>query len=166
VIYYETYKDYLSTLLESETRLGYSVQLNYNISKNLSAGAKVGYRFKKGDRIPTKNIYAFVSYNNLLGKNSYASISSTILETTYLKGNTYNLRLSKGSNSGKINYGLGYSYNNYKVFNAEKPLQQHIANINISSEIIKKLTFSLNLESDFEKPNMFYRFYFQLRKRF
>ena len=116
--------------------------------------------------IPWSYLYAFLSYNNLLGKNSYATISSTLLETTYLKGNIYNLRLTKGTNSGKINYGFGYSYNTYKVFNAENPLIQHIANVNISSGIIKKLTFSLNFETYFEKPNKFYRIYVQIRKRF
>ncbi len=166
VIYYETYKNYLNTLLASETRLGYSVQLNYNIVKNLSAGVKIGYRYRKGDRIPSKNIYAFISYNSLLGENSSTTFSYTKLETTYLNGSIYNIRLSKGSKSGKINYGCSYSYNNYKVFNAEKPLLQHIANINFSSDIIKKLTFSINFETDFEKPNRFYRLYMQVRKRF
>jgi hypothetical protein len=89
-----------------------------------------------------------------------------MLETTYLKGNLYSLRLSKGSSSGKTYYGCGYNLNKYKIFNAEDPLNEHSANINISSEIIKRLTLSLNLDVSIEKPNQFYRVYAQLRKRF
>lgn len=166
IIYYETDKNYLSTLIESEIRQGFGVQANYTISKNINSGAKTGYRFQKKDSRPTKNAYAFVTYNNMFKSKISATISATMLETTYLNGNVYNIRFSRGYNSGKMNIGCGYSFVNYKIIKAELPLRQHIAEVNISTELIKKTSFSLNFETDFEKPNTFYRMYLQLRKRF
>ena len=89
-----------------------------------------------------------------------------MLETTYLNGNVYNVRFSRGLNSGKTNFACGYSFVNYKILKAELPLRQHIAEATISTELINKFSFSLNFETDFEKANTFYRLYIQLRKRF
>ncbi len=166
IIYYETDKNYLSTLIESETRKGYGIQINYSITKNLLMGAKTGYRFQNKDQRDTKNAYAFFTYNNLFKSQLSATLSATMLETTYLNGNVYNVRFSRGLNSGKTNIGCGYSFVNYKILKAELPLKQNIAEVNISTELINKFSFSLNFETDFEKPNTFYRLYIQLRKRF
>jgi hypothetical protein len=166
IIYYETDKNYLAALLETESRQGYGLQANYNIAKNLNFGAKVGYRFQKKDPRPSKNVYAFLSHNNLFKSKISSTLSATILETTYLNGNVYNLRFSRNLISDKMNISLGYSYVNYQIQKAEASLIQHIAELSISTEIIKKLTFSLNFETDYEKPNQYFRLYMQLRKRF
>ncbi|OFX22718.1 MAG: hypothetical protein A2033_10665 [Bacteroidetes bacterium GWA2_31_9] len=166
VIYYETYKNYINTLIETETRQGYSFRINYNVTKHLFTGVKTGYRFQKSDTRPSKNLYAFITYNNLFGKSVTSTLSSTILETSYLNGKVFNLRLSKGLMSGKMNFECGYSFVHYKILKAELPLIQHIASIGISSEIYKNLSLSVNFETDFEKPNRFYRLYLQVRKRF
>ena len=166
VIYYETDKDYLSTLIEKETRQGVGAQINYNIYKNLYFGARGGYRFQKSDIRPTRNAYLFLTHNNLFKSQVSTTLSATLLETNYLNGNVYSLRLLRGFNSGKMNVGGGYSYVHYKIMRSQPPLIQHIADINLSSEIIKKLYFSLNIEGDLEKTNQFYRLYLQIRKRF
>lgn len=166
VIYYETYKNYLSTLIESEIRQGYSFQINYNVVKNLFVGGKVGYRFQKSDARPSKNVYGYITYNNLFKQQISTTFSTTFLQTTYLRGDMYNLRFSRGFNSGKLNASLGHTYVNYKIYKAEAPLIQHITDFSISSEIAKKLSLSVSIETDYEKPNRFFRLYLQLRKRF
>ncbi|MFZ4400017.1 MAG: hypothetical protein ACOYO1_08295, partial [Bacteroidales bacterium] len=83
-----------------------------------------------------------------------------------LNGNIYNIRFNRGFNSGKINLGLGYSFVNYKIRYSELPLRQHIADANLSTAIFNKTFLSINFETDYEKPNQFYRLYLQLRKRF
>lgn len=166
IIYYETDKSYLATLLETESRQGYGLQLNYNIAKNLYFGAKVGYKFQKKDLRPSKNGYAFISHNNLFKSKVSSTLTATILETTYLNGNIFNLRFSRSLISERINFGIGYSYANYQIQKAEKPLIQHIAELNISAEILKKLSLSLNFEINYEKPIQYNRLYLQIRKRF
>jgi len=166
VIYYETYKDYLSTLIAAETRQGFGVQINYKISKSLYAGIKGGYRFQKRDIRDTRNAYAFFTWSNIFKSQISATVSSTFLETSYLNGMIYNIRVSRGFNSEKINIGLGYSYSDYKVANDAFPLKQHIAELTFSAELIKKISFALSAEAFLEKPNTFYRIYLQVRKRF
>jgi hypothetical protein len=166
VIYYETYKDHLSTMIEKETRQGLGFFANFTLAKNLYAGVKVGYRFQKSDLRPTKNAYLFITYSNIARSQLAATLSSTILETNYLQGNVINLRLSRPFNSGRMNLGAGYSFVNYKILNGESNFRQHIAEINFTIEIIKRFSIALNAEADFEKKNQFYRTYLQLRKRF
>jgi len=166
VIYYETDKDYLSTLIEKETRQGAGAQLNYNIYKNIYFGARGGYRFQKSDTRPTRNAYLFLTHNNLFKSQISTTLSATLLETNYLNGQVYNLRFSRAFNSGKMNLSTAYSYVHYKIMRSQIPLIQHIANLSISTEVVKKLYFSLNFEDDLEKSNQFYRLYVQIKKRF
>ncbi len=166
VIYYETDKNYLSSLIDQETRQGFSLYANFSISNSLYIGAKVGYRFQNSDIRPSKNVNMFVSKSDLLKSHISTTLSVTMLESNYLNCNIYNIRIYRGFKSDKINVGLGYSYVNNKITHIELPLVQHIANADISAEIIKKLLFSINFETNYEKPNKFYRLYLILRKRF
>jgi hypothetical protein len=166
VIYYETDKNYLAYLMETQTRQGLGFYVNYTITKNLYAGFRANYRFQKKDVKPTKNAYLFITYSNIAKSLISATFSSTLLETNYLQGNVYNLRLSRPFMLGKMSLGCGYSYVNYKIMNAESNFKQHIADINFTTEIIKRFSITLNVEADLEKKNQFYRAYIQLRKRF
>lgn len=166
VIYYETYKDYISAYLASEIRQGYSLQLNYNISRNLFTGVKAGYRLQKSDTRPTKNLYSFVTLSNLLNQSISTTLSATLLETFYLNGTIFNFRINKSNKTGKVNYSFGYSFVNYKIVNAELPLMQNIIDMSFSMELGKKISLSTNFETDFERANKFFRIYLQLRKRF
>lgn len=166
VIYYETYKDYLSTMIEVQTRQGYGFQMNYNMAKYLSAGFRVGYRFQQKDPRPTKNAYLYITYSNIARSLISITVSSTILETSYLQGNVYNGRLSRPFNKGKMHVGCGYSYVDYKIVNDQSPFVQHIADINFTTQIYKKLSLALNTEANFEDKNQFYRLYVQLKQRF
>jgi hypothetical protein len=166
VIYYETDKTYLAALIETETRQGLGFQANYMISQHIFLGGRVGYRFQKSDIRPSKNANLFFSINNILKSEISATLSANLLETNYLNGNIYNIRFSRTFKNGKYNVGAAYSFANYKIANNEIPFKQHIANIDVTSEIIKKLFCSVNLEANFEDPNQFYRLYLQIRKKF
>ncbi len=166
VIYYETDKNYINTLLDMQTRQGLGFFANLTLAKYLYMGARVGYRFQNNDLRQSKNAYLFITYSNIAKSKISSTLSSTILQSSYLQGNIYNLRLSRPFVSGKMNIGLAYSYVNYKIMHAETPFIQHIAEFNFTVEIIKKLSLALNVETDIEKTNQFYRAYIQLRKRF
>lgn len=166
VIYYETYKNYLAQLIDSETRQGFSFQANYTLNQHIFTGGRLGYRFQKSDIRPSKNMNLYITHNNILKTEISTIISATLLETSYLNGNIYNIRFSRYFKNGKYNLGASYSYADYKIANNEIPFRQHIANLDFTAEIIKKLNASVNLEGNYEKPNQFYRLYLQLRKRF
>jgi regulatory protein YycI of two-component signal transduction system YycFG len=166
IIYFESDKNFLSTYIDNETRQGISFQANYNITQDIYTGARAGYRTSNNDTKPTKNVYIYISHSSLFHSSISTLLSLTKLETNYLNGDIYNVDLSRSFLKGKMNAGLGYRFVNYSIINRELPLKQHITNINLTTEIIKKLYFTFNVESNYEDTNHFYRLFFQLRKRF
>jgi hypothetical protein len=166
VIYYETYKDFIDRLLESQTLQGYRLMVNYRPVKNLSLGLKGGYRFRKDDPKPTKDLYGYLTYSRVPGIDASATLSVTILESSYMTGNIYSLGLTRDIIPGKVSAGLSYRYVNYDFTNAEVPLVQNIGEIDLTWRIVKKLSFSVYYEGTFEKEVTFNRIYANLGYRF
>ena len=166
VIYYETYKDFLERLLEAEALQGWRAQINYRPVKYLSIGLNAGYRFRKEDPAPTKNLHAYLSYSRIPGIKASATISATILETSYLTGNIFSLGLSKDLIPGKINSGLRYRYIDYNFINSAPSVAQNVGEINLTWRIYKKLSMSVYYEGSFEKQFTSNRIYLNITQRF
>lgn len=166
VMYYETFKSGLDTLLEKEMRQGLRIMGTYRISKNLIFGIQPGYRYLKSDAEPTKNLYTYLNYSRIPGIDVSANISSSFLETAYLKGTISGVSLSKDIAQGRIQTGLGYRYADYSVKENAINIHQHIAEGDLSILFKNKITLSLNYEASFGNPDKDSRVYLQLRKRF
>jgi hypothetical protein len=166
VIYYETYKNILDQILDYEALQGFSFQANYNPVKFLSVGIKTGYRYRKSDPRPTRNLYGYVTYSRIPWLKMSSTASVTFLETGYVSGKIYSIGLSKDLLRGKLFASLGYRYVNYSYFNAESSVPQNMAEINLNWNIYKKLALSANYEGTFEQENKFTRLYFNLTQRF
>lgn len=166
IIYYETYKDFIDRLLESQTLQGYRLMVNYRPVKNLSIGAKAGYRFRTNDPDPTQDFYGYATYSQVPFIKASATLSVTILETSYMTGNIYSLGLNRDLVPGKLSAGLNYRYIDYNFKNAEVPSVQNIGEIDLTWRIIKKLSFSVYYEGTFEKEITFNRIYANLGYRF
>jgi hypothetical protein len=166
IIYYETYKDFAERLLETETLQGWRFQVNYRPVKFLSLGVNAGYRFRKEDPKPSKNLYAYLTYSRLPGINAAVTLSATLLETAYLSGNIYSLGMTKDLIPGKLNGGLKYRYVDYLYLNTELDQIQNLGEINLSWRMLKKLSLSVYYEGTFEKEHTFSRIYANLSLRF
>ena len=166
IIYYETYKNFIDRILESETLQGWRVQLNYRPIKYLSIGVNGGYRFRKNDPKPSRNLYGYVTYSRVPGINAAVTLSATVLETSYLSGNIYSLGLSRDLIPGKLSGGFNYRMVDYKFLNAEMDLPQHIGDVNLHWRIYKKLSLSVNYEGTFESERTYNRVYVNLSQRF
>jgi len=163
VIYYETYKTYLETLLGNPTLQGYSLQVNYTPVNKLSIGATGSYRFSKADPKPTQNVYAYVTYSQIPGINTSATVSAILLKTSYLNGRIYSIGLSKDLAAGKLYLGLTYRYVDYHYYNTEYlPTYQNMGEFSLTWKIIRKLAFSVYYEGTFEKTTQNHRIYAQL----
>jgi hypothetical protein len=163
VIYYETYKSYLDRLLDTQTLQGYSLQVNYNPVNKLSLGATAAYRFMNQDPKPSKNIYVYLTYSQIPGINTSATVSVILLGTSYLNGRIYSAGLSKDLASGKLYLGLTYRYVDYHYFNTEYvPTYQNMGEFSLTWRIIRKLALSVYYEGTFEKVNQFNRIYAQV----
>ncbi len=167
IIYYETYKSIVDRLLEAATTEGYMFQANFRPGKNISIGANTGYRFSKQDPKPTKNIYSYLTFTRLPWLNLSSTLSATLLETSYLSlSSIYSLGVSRDLVTGKVYAGINYRYVHYKFRNSELPLVQHMAEMNMTWRMMKKLSCSLNFEGTFQKKRNYNSIYLNVTQRF
>ncbi|MCX6269959.1 MAG: hypothetical protein NTU44_01855 [Bacteroidetes bacterium] len=166
IIYYESYKTLVERLLETINQQGYMFQFNYQPFRKISLGATTGYRTQKNDPKPSKNLYAFLTCNQLPGINVSATLSATLLETSYLKGNIYSLGFSKDLIAGKLFSEVAYRYVDYHYFFSEENLPQHMGELNLTWRIVKKLSLSLFAEGTFEKQYRYNQLYLSVSRRF
>ena len=166
ILYYETYKSYLEKLLETATQQGYMFQVNYRPVNSLTIGVNAGYRFQNTDARDSKNVYGYASWM-IPGLKTTTTGSVTWIDGSYLSGKIYSLGLSRDLARGKLNAGINYRYVDYQFYQNESSMVQHIAEVNLSWSIIRKLSLNIFFEGTFEKPNNQYqRLYVQLRKSF
>ena len=167
IIYYETYpKNILEKMIEVATVQGFMFQASGQPVKNLSIGLNLGYRDSKLDPKPTKNLYSYVTYSRIPGINVSATLSATLLETSYISGRIYSLGISRDLVQGKLSAGLGYKYISYKFLSGESKLVQNTGEANLMWRILKKLSCSLYFEGTFDKNSIFNRVYINITQRF
>ncbi|MEI6748089.1 MAG: hypothetical protein WCM93_02905 [Bacteroidota bacterium] len=174
IIYYETYRDIIGRLLEAATMQGYMCQVSYRPGKIVSIGANGGYRYSKKDPRPLKNLYSYLTFNKVPWINASATLSATLMETSYLSGRIYSMGISRDLIPGKIDGGINYRYIKYTYMNkavsdmAAKtpPLVQHMAEMSLNWRLMKKLSCSMNYEGTFEKAKNYNSIYVNLTQRF
>lgn len=166
IIYYETYKSIIEQLLESETQQGYLLQASYRPLKKLSVGATAGYRFRKSDKRPSKNLYAYATYSQIPWVNLSATLSATIIETSYLSGNVFALGFSRDLLHGKLSSTLTYRFSDYRFIASDFMQMQHTGELSLNWRIIRKLTCSVYYEGTFDIRHLNNRINIQLIKSF
>jgi len=165
VIYYETYKSFLDRLLDPDTWQGYMLQVNYTPVQKLSIGVTGSYRYMPQDPRRSKNLYGYVTYSQIPGIGISATVSVTLLSTSYIQGNIYSAGISRDFVKGKLNAGLAYRYVDYKYY-TEGSLPQNIGEASLTWRIYKRIAFSVYYEGTFEKEHQYNRIYGQLNLGF
>jgi len=165
-IYYETYKDFVDRLLDNQELQGFRFSVNYRPIRKLSINIRAGYRSRADDPRATKNANVRISYSDIPGIHASATISGTMLQTPYLQGQIYGLRLSKDLIAGKVYGSLSYRYVHYNYSYMIGKTTQNVGDVNITWRIIRKLSFALAYEGQFEGSYNYNRVYVDLIKRF
>ncbi len=166
VVYYETFKSYADSILESETRQGVRIRTSLRLNNLMSISFNYGYRFKNGDNKANTNYGGSISYNQLPIINGGSNFSYNRILSSYLDGNTYNLNLYKDLVPGFISGGLGYRFVDYKFLNNNTKLTQNIFSMDLSFFLMKRLYLSCNYEGVFEKQRTYSSIYINLSQRF
>ena len=166
VIYYESYKSYINQILEIEARQGLSLQTSYCNLKNLTFGMKAGYRFANNNSSETKNLYGYITYNNIPAIKLNVTGAFNYIEASYVKGNIYNLNLSRDIQQVNLFVDIGYQLVDYSYAGSETNAIQNILNLSVSLRLPKKISISANYEYTYEKQDQFSRLNLQIRKRF
>lgn len=166
VIYYETYKDIIQTLLEAATVKGWVGNIGIYPGKNLSIGLQGSYRDSKNDVRPTKSLHGYCTFAKIPGIDAALSLTTTLLETGYMDGMIIGAGISRVFLSGRLSTGLGYKYVNYDYIQWDSKTTQHIPEVNLNWRLLKKLSCSLYFEGTFEKSSIFNRVYINITQRF
>lgn len=165
IIYYETYKNFIDQLIESETQQGYSLQAFCNPIKKLSFGATGGYRFRKSDQRSSKNLYAYTTYSQIPYLDISATISATLMATSYMNGKIFGLSLSRDIIDHKLSSTVTYRFLDYRFVNSTLGQMQHTGEISLNWRIQKKLSCSFYYEGTFDSKYMYNRVFIQLSRR-
>jgi hypothetical protein len=166
VIYYESYKSYIDQLIDQETRQGFRLRVTYRPARFLTMGATAGMRSQNNLPKPSKNFRGNLTYSRVPVIQASATVSATLLQTAFLEGRIFALRLNKEIIKRKISGSLIYRNVHYQFVSTESVLNQNIAGINVSWYIQKRLSLSLNYEGTFEKNRRTDRVRLNLIKRF
>lgn len=166
VIYYQTFKSYLNQLIENTTRQGLQFRVNYRPVNLMTLGLTSNYRDFTNDSKPTKNTYGFLSFNQLPLLKVSAILSSTILQTSYIQGVIYGIRLDKNILSGKLNTSVGYQRVDFQYQANAGNLKQQIGQFELMYQISRKFSMSANYEGTFDKQTNYHYIYFSAIQRF
>lgn len=168
VIYYETFKNYLDLLLQDATRQGYQLRINYRPSNSISSSLTGGYRFQKNDIHPMLNVNGFLTFSKVPGINSSLTFSTNWIKSSYVDGMIYGVQLDKELVPSKLSAGIYYRLvdNNYLNATSGSRSLQHMAALELSWQISKKMYFSANYDGTFEKSNKYHSIYVSLTQRF
>jgi len=149
VYYYETYKSYVDSLLDKETRQGFRFQASYRPFKRISLGGNAGYRLASGSAVSnatSSNGYGYLTYSQLPWIDASITVDATALKTPYFTNALiYGGSLSKDFIDGKVYTELSYHYADFKYITSGV-FQQHIGELSLSWRIAKKLMLSADLE--------------------
>jgi hypothetical protein len=166
IYYYETYKNYVDSLLDKETRQGLRFQINYQPFNRLSWGGTAGYRYPTATANQSLNGYTYLTYSQIPFIDASISINATALKTTYMTGMIYGASLSRDFFKGRFYAELSYQNVNY-TFATTTQLLENSADLNLSWRITRKLFFSMDLEAMKDtNSNLLGRLFFNLTQRF
>lgn len=167
VQYYETFKSFIDRLIEQETRQGIRLNANYRIYKNIIWGVNAGWRFQKSERNLSKNLNSYLTFSRIPSLNIRTTLTANFLQTNYLNSKIFGIRVSKDIIPRKLDGNINFRMVDYRYLNYESVTKQNIAGINLSWNIIRKLTLYMDYEGTFDHQNILYhRIYTKIIQRF
>ncbi|QQS37032.1 MAG: hypothetical protein IPM56_03500 [Ignavibacteriales bacterium] len=166
VIYYETFKNFIDSVFENETRQGATLRMNLNPVDYLYVGLGGGYRNSKNDLRPSKNYNGYVTYSRIPFAEISATLSYNNISSSYVDGSIYGFRITKSINELDAELSLGCRRTNYTYIINSNKVEQDNVNIDCSIRIIDRTYFNIGYEGYFEKNNSQGRILIDLTTRF
>jgi hypothetical protein len=166
VLYYETYKTLIDSVLINETRKSLRLQVNYRITKNLMLGMNSDYRFFKSDPHPAININGYLTYSQIPGLDVSVTLEGNYLKSAYMNGKIFGAKVTRDLFQGKLEADMGYRYVDYRLPESNTSIPQNIGEFSVYWQLSRKISLSINYEGTFERKDRYNRLYFQIRKRF
>ncbi len=166
VVYYETYKNFIDSLFENETRQGFNLRTNFRLTNNLFLGLNGGYRFRNGDLDQTKNFGGYLSYSAIPVIESSVAVNYNKLFTSYVNSSVTGVRLTKYLFNNNVDFSFGYRISKYELTTFAFSSNQNIFSIDISTRINRTISLSVSYEGIFDERSTFTRIFAGLTTRF
>jgi len=166
VIYYETFKSFADSVLESATRQGLGLRIGLRPLNYIWLGFNYGYRFSKDDPQPSRNYGISLSYIQLPLILSSFYLNYNKIESGYMNGDYYSASMNKDLFNGVMNFGFGFKRVNYQFLNSSQNLVQNIGNLDLSWRLFYNSFFTLSYEGTFQTRTTYSRIYVGLNTRF
>lgn len=166
VIYYETFRNLTDEIIEQASRQGFRFRITGRPFKYLLGGITVGHHNRAGDIRPTRTLRAYISHTNIPQIRSSLSLSSNFMQTPYLDGQTYGVRLTKNWLNGKLYSMLYFREVYFDYTNTATRLNQQIAELDLSYQLNKQLYLSVDYEATFQQQSNYGILYMNMRYRF
>ena len=166
VVYYETYKNFIDSLFENETRQGFNIRTNFRLTNNLFLGLNGGYRFRTGDLDQTKNFGGYASYSAIPFIKSSIAIDYNKLFTSFINSSITGVRLTKYLFNNNVDFSVGYRVSKYELTTFAFSSKQNIFSMDLSTRLNWTLSLSVSYEGTFDERNTFNRIFAGLTSRF
>ncbi|MEI8115315.1 MAG: hypothetical protein WCI54_16910 [Bacteroidia bacterium] len=166
IIYYETFRTYLDQLLVDVTRQGYQFRVNYIPAKFINTGLSGGYRFQKNDPHPMLNANGYLNFPQVPLINASVSLSTNWMNTSYVDGLIYGIRVYRDLIPAKLSTGIFYRLADNHYLTASSSMVQHMAEFELSWQISRKISFSANYDGTYDQMSKYHSVYLNLIKRF
>jgi len=165
VVYYETFKNFIDSLFENETRQGFRSRITIRPVRNLFIGANYGYRFRPGDIKPSNNYGGYLTYSMVPLIYSGMTFSFTRLHSSYVSGNNWGLRIYKDLNWG-LGLSLGYRNTKYQFTQNIERVTQESVSFNINTSLLNPVYVNFTYEGVFQSKSSSGRLLVNLSYRF
>lgn len=165
VIYYETYKSFLDSIIINELRRGIRLNLVIRPVRGLTIGLNNSFRSQKSDAKPNLNFGVNINYFSIPYLEASPSVSYTRLTNSFSSGYSAGLNLVKNL-FALIDISAGYKYYNYHFLKSNYRLEQHVYSADAYYSFSRKLSAGLNFERVSDRAITQNRLFIDLTVRF
>jgi len=165
VIYYETFKNFIDSVFENETRRGINLRMNVKPVRNVFVGLNGGYRYQKGDLKPARNFGGYLSYSQLPLVGITPTVSYDKLITSYIEGGVAGVRLTRDI-CNYFDLSVYFRNTQYKFYSSIASLNQNSVSVDLSTFLFNPAFLTISYEGIFENPLTTGRILLDLTTRF
>jgi hypothetical protein len=166
VIYYETFKSFIDSVFENETRQGFRFRTNIKPLRNLSLGLNYGYRYRKSDLKPNTNFGGNISYTNIPLLDVSTNVSFSRLNSSYIESNLYGVFIYKTIDQIYLDISIGLRLTEYMLLQNNGKYNEKSIVVDASSSLLNPVYISLGYEGIFEQVRTSGRILIDLSLRF
>lgn len=165
VIYYESYRTFIDSVLINETMQGLRAVFNTTAIKNVSLSLRAGVRNMGNDKRVSQDFGASAYFTSLPYVAGYLGANVSYLKSNYVDGFNYGITYSRDLLEDLFGT-FGFRRIDYNFPAGGSTLAQNILSFDLNWTISKQFDLSLNYEGVFEESSTFSRIFVDFTTRF